>query len=128
MLRPAVPSKFPFIPVTDVAGEVVELGSDVKKFKTGDNVVAKLQDLGQGTDEIIDYKTREGEAVKSPRDKKYDVVVNCTPGQNLEYLVNQVKEGKLKIVIHSKYPFGKPEDAWAMSMSGHAVGKIIVEY
>lgn len=31
--------------VTDVAGEVVELGSDVKKFKAGDKVVAKLQDM-----------------------------------------------------------------------------------
>lgn len=30
--------------VTDIAGEVVELGSDVKKFKTGAKDVAKLQD------------------------------------------------------------------------------------
>lgn len=30
--------------VTDIAGEVVELGSEVTKFKTGDKVVAKLSD------------------------------------------------------------------------------------
>lgn len=42
MVRPFLPRKFPFIPVTDVAGEVVEFGSDVKNFKAGDKVVAKL--------------------------------------------------------------------------------------
>ncbi|KAH7863256.1 hypothetical protein Vadar_015339 [Vaccinium darrowii] len=38
-LRPFLPPKFPFIPVTDVAGEVVECGSGVKNFKAGDKVV-----------------------------------------------------------------------------------------
>ncbi|KAK1395475.1 chloroplast envelope quinone oxidoreductase-like [Heracleum sosnowskyi] len=274
MLRPAAPSKFPFIPVTDIAGEVVELGSDVKKFKAGDKVVAKLQDMsggglaeyavaketltvslvpevsaadaaplvtagltalqaltesaglkldksepevnvlvtaasggvghyavqlaklgnmhvtatcgsrnfdfvkGLGADEVIDYKTPEGAAVISPSGKKYDAVVNCTTGiswstfepqlgetgkvvdltpgagtfanfalkkltfskktvvpflvncrcENLEYLVNLVKEKKVKTVIDSKFSFSKAEDAWAKSMSGHAVGKIIVEH
>ncbi|KAE9460895.1 hypothetical protein C3L33_07255, partial [Rhododendron williamsianum] len=42
MLRPILPSKFPFIPVSDVAGEVVEVGFGVKKFKPGDKVVAYL--------------------------------------------------------------------------------------
>lgn len=31
-----------FLSVTDVAGEVVELGEDVKNFKVGDKVVAML--------------------------------------------------------------------------------------
>lgn len=31
--------------VTDIAGEIVDLGSDVKNFKTGDKVVAKLNDV-----------------------------------------------------------------------------------
>ncbi|PKA54465.1 Putative quinone-oxidoreductase like, chloroplastic [Apostasia shenzhenica] len=43
ILRPIMPSKFPFIPVTAVAGEVVELGSDVKNFKPGDKVVSMLE-------------------------------------------------------------------------------------
>nr|CAD1836550.1 unnamed protein product [Ananas comosus var. bracteatus] len=41
-LRPFLPSKFPFIPVTDIAGEIVELGSQVDTFKVGDKVVGML--------------------------------------------------------------------------------------
>ena len=41
LLRPFVP-KFPFIPVTDVAGEVVEVGPAVQELKVGDKVVSKL--------------------------------------------------------------------------------------
>uniref|UniRef100_A0A2P2IIL3 Quinone oxidoreductase n=1 Tax=Rhizophora mucronata TaxID=61149 RepID=A0A2P2IIL3_RHIMU len=36
------PPKFPHIPVTDVAGEVVDVGSEIKSFKVGDKVVAIL--------------------------------------------------------------------------------------
>lgn len=273
MLRPLLPSKFPFIPATDVAGEVVEVGPGVKNFKSGDKVVAvlnhftggglaeyavakesltvarppevsaaegaglpvagltalqaltqsagiKLDGSGQqtsilitaasggvghyavqlaklgnthvtatcgarnidfvkslGADDVIDYKTPEGAALKSPSSKKYDAVIHCasgipwstfepnlssngkvidiTPGvsammtfalkkitfskkqlvplllipkrENLDYLVNLVKEGKLKTVIDSKYPLSKAEDAWTKSIDGHATGKIIVE-
>ncbi|KAI0492646.1 hypothetical protein KFK09_026922 [Dendrobium nobile] len=41
-LRPLFPPRFPFIPVTDVAGEVIEVGSAVKSFKAGDKVVSML--------------------------------------------------------------------------------------
>ncbi|XP_062077690.1 chloroplast envelope quinone oxidoreductase homolog [Humulus lupulus] len=275
MLRPIFPRKFPHIPGTDVAGEIVEVGHGVTKFKAGDKVVAtlshanggglaefvvageswtvarpsqvsaaeaaslpisgltahqaltqiagidldgtgqaqrnvlvtaasggvghyavQLAKLGHthvtatcgarniefvkslGADEVLDYKTPEGSALKSPSGRKYDAVINCvtgipwstfepnlsrngividiTPGpaslwtfslkkltfsskrlvpiifvntksENLEYLVNLVKEGKLKTVIDSKYPLSKAEDAWAKSIDGHATGKIIVE-
>lgn len=130
-----------------------------------------------GADEVLDYKTPEGAALKSPSGKKYDAVVHCangipfstfepnlsengkvidiTPGpkamwtfavkkitmskkqliplllipkaENLEFMVNLVKEGKVKTVIDSKYPLSKAEDAWAKSIDGHATGKIIVE-
>ena len=130
-----------------------------------------------GADEVLDYKTPEGAALKSPSGRKYDAVVHCTTGipwstfepnlskngkvidltpgpaafwtfavkkltfsskqlvpllatpksENLEYLVNLVKEGKLKTVIDSKHPLSKAEDAWAKSIDGHATGKIIVE-
>ncbi|XP_060180214.1 chloroplast envelope quinone oxidoreductase homolog [Lycium barbarum] len=43
--RPFVPRKFPVIPCTDVAGEVVEVGSSAVKFKAGDKVVALLNPL-----------------------------------------------------------------------------------
>lgn len=32
---------------------------------------------GLGADEVIDYKTPQGAALKSPSDKKYDVVIHC---------------------------------------------------
>ncbi|WJX43503.1 hypothetical protein P8452_30591 [Trifolium repens] len=144
-----IPRKFPHIPCTDVAGEVVEVGSQVKDFKAGDKVIAKLihqfggglaefavasESLtaarpsevsaaeaaslpiagltargvgvfavqlaklgnhhvtatcgarnidfvkGLGADEVLDYKTPEGVALKSPSGRKYDVVINCTTG------------------------------------------------
>ncbi|XP_034692489.1 chloroplast envelope quinone oxidoreductase homolog [Vitis riparia] len=48
MLRPLFPRKFPHIPVTDVAGEVVEVGSVVKDFKAGDKVVSVLSHFSGG--------------------------------------------------------------------------------
>ncbi|KAF7825851.1 putative quinone-oxidoreductase-like protein, chloroplastic [Senna tora] len=130
-----------------------------------------------GADEVIDYKTPDGAALKSPSGKKYDAVIHCAMGipwstfepnlstngkvvditpspsalmtfalkkltfskkqlvplilipkvGSLEYLVDLVKNGKLKTVIDSKYPLNKAEDAWAKSIGGHATGKIIVE-
>jgi len=273
MLRPLMPSKFPHIPGTDVAGEVIEVGPGVKKFKAGDKVVStfshasggglaefavakesltvtrpaevsaaegaglpiagltahqaltqsagiKLDGSGQqanilitaasggvghyavqlaklgnthvtatcgarnidlvkslGADEVLDYKSPDGATLKSPSGKKYDFVIHCatgipwstfepnlsangkvidiTPspsamwtfalkkvtfskkqlvpllltakGENLDYLVKLVKEGKLKTVIDSKHTLSKAEDAWAKSYDGHATGKIIVE-
>ncbi|TYJ26194.1 hypothetical protein E1A91_A07G102700v1 [Gossypium mustelinum] len=273
VLRPFLPRKFPCIPASDVAGEVVKIGPGVTNFKAGDKVVAmhhhftggglaeyavakenltvarppevstaegaglpvagltahqalsqaagvKLDGSGQqvnllitaasggvghyavqlaklgnthvtatcgarnldfvkslGADEVLDYKTPDGAALKSPSGRKYDAVIHCaagipwstfepnlssngkvidiTPGpsafltfamkkltfskkkleplfvslkkENLNYLVNLVKEGKLKTVIDSKYPLSKAEEAWAKSIDGHATGKIIVE-
>ncbi|KAL7124561.1 hypothetical protein ABFS83_14G056500 [Erythranthe nasuta] len=273
MLRPLLPRKLPCIPTTDVAGEVVEIGSGVKNFKPGDKVVAMLSALtgggfseygvasenltvprppevsaaegaslpvaaltahmaltqpiglkldksgphknilvtaasggvghyavqlaklgnahvtatcgarnidfvkSLGADEVLDYNTPEGAALTSPSGKKYDGVVHCAPaipwsvfepnlgssgkvvditpgpsamwtfavkkltfskkrlvplllipkGENLQYVVDLVKEGKLKSVVDSKFPLSKAEDAWAKSIDGHATGKIIVE-
>ncbi|TYI73081.1 hypothetical protein E1A91_D07G105900v1 [Gossypium mustelinum] len=273
VLRPFLPRKFPCIPASDVAGEVVKVGPGVTNFKAGDKVVAtlhhftggglseyavakenltvarspevsaaegaglpvagltahqaltqaagvKLDGSGQqvnllitaasggvghyavqlaklgnthvtatcgarnldfvkslGADEVLDYKTPDGAALKSPSGRKYDAVIHCaagipwstfepnlssngkvidiTPGpsafltfamkkltfskkkleplfvslkkENLNYLVNLVKDGKLKTVIDSKYPLSKAEEAWAKSIDGHATGKIIVE-
>ncbi|KAH7576396.1 hypothetical protein ACOSQ2_003516 [Xanthoceras sorbifolium] len=272
-IRPLFPYKFPYTPGTDVAGEVVGLGSDVKNFKAGDKVVAilshatggglaefavakenltvarppevsaaegaglpvagltahqaltqsagvkldgsskqanilitaasggvghyavQLAKLGNthvtatcgarniefvkslGADEVLDYRTPDGAALKSPSGRKYDAVIHCatgipwstfepnlsangkvidiTPGpislltfaikkltfskkqmvpllltpkgENLDYLVKLVTEGKLKTVIDSKHPLSKVEDAWDKSIEGHATGKIIVE-
>ncbi|CAJ1794084.1 unnamed protein product [Sphenostylis stenocarpa] len=131
-----------------------------------------------GADEVIDYKTPDGAALKSPSGKKYDAVIHCavdipwttfepnltmngkvidiTPsfaslltfalkkltfstkqlvplivfpkGKDLQYLTDLVKEGKLKTVIDSKYPLVNTKDGWAKIISGHATGKIIIEF
>ncbi|KAA8543544.1 hypothetical protein F0562_021710 [Nyssa sinensis] len=130
-----------------------------------------------GADEVLDYKTPDGAALKSPSGQKYDAVIHCTTGipwstfapnlsttgkvidlspgpsamwtfvvnkltfskqqlvpllvvpkgEDLDSVVNLVKEGKLKTFIDSKHRLSKAEDAWAKSISGHATGKIIVE-
>ncbi|KAD3068476.1 hypothetical protein R6Q59_017508 [Mikania micrantha] len=173
MLRPLFPPKFPWIPATDVAGEVVDVGPGINNFKVGDKVVSMLNvfkggglsefavssenltvirppevsaaegaglpvagltalqaltyhggitldktgpttnilitaasggvgqyavqlaklgnvhvtatcggrniDLvkGLGADEVLDYKTPQGAILKSPSDKKYDLVIHC---------------------------------------------------
>ncbi|KAL9171619.1 hypothetical protein ABFS82_04G221400 [Erythranthe guttata] len=275
LLRPFLARNSPLIPCTDVAGEVVEVGSQVKNFKVGDKVVSILSLLkggglseyavakeiltvfrppevsaaegaslpvagltahmaltqfigldltgkdphhknilvtaasggvGQyavqlaklggahvtatcgarnlelvkslGADEVLDYKTPEGAALKSPSGRKYDAVVHCaagvawsvfegnlkedgvvvdlTPGPaamwtyavkritcsgkklkplmlipkddvGLKFLVELVKEGKLKTVIDSRHCLGDAEVAWSKGIAGHATGKIIVE-
>ncbi|KAI9176291.1 hypothetical protein LWI28_000851 [Acer negundo] len=232
--RPLLPYKFPFIPATDVAGEVLGVGSDVKNFKAGDKVVAmisqttlteaagiKLDGSGEQTNiritaasggvgdhyavqlaklgnthvtatcgarnielvkslgavEVVDYTTPVGATIKSPCGRKYDAVIHCATGipwstfepnlseygkvidiappltamfsyylnkvafpkkqlvpiqlkakgENLDYLVKLMKQGKLKTVIDSKHFLSKVEDTWAKSIDGHATGKIIVE-
>ncbi|KAK7263808.1 hypothetical protein RJT34_31405 [Clitoria ternatea] len=267
------PRKFPHIPCTDIAGEVVQIGPQVNDFKVGDKVLTKLPLLyggglaefavasesltaaipsevsaaeaaalpiacltardaltqiaglkldgtghlrnilvtaasggvghyavqlaklgnahvtatcgarnidfvkGLGADEVLDYRTPEGAALRSPSGRKYDAVINCTSGipwatfdtnlsekgvvvdltpdgsslmtsalkkltfskkklvpffvnvkrEGLEYLLQLVKEGKLKSVIDSRFSLSKAEDAWSKSIDGHATGKIIVE-
>lgn len=276
MLRPFLPGKFPFTPVGDLAGEVVELGSGVTNFKPGDKVIsisfpsggglaeyavapaaltvarppevsavegaclpaaagsalqllkatgvsfddktsgatgpknvlvtaasggvghyavqlAKLAGLhvtatcgarnldfvrNLGADEVLDYKTPDGAALRSPSGRKYDAVANCaagvawpalkavladeggtaadvTPGvraaltsllqkvtfakkrlaplmlspkrEEMEWLVDLARQGKLRTVVDSRYPLGRAQEAWAKSADGHATGKIVVE-
>lgn len=131
-----------------------------------------------GADEVLDYRTAEGAALRSPSGRKYDAVIHCTEGiswstfrpnlsengmvidltpgvgglmmnyvlqrltfskkkvvpfllipklEEFEHFVKLVKEGKVKTVIDSKFPFSKAGEAWATIMEGHATGKIIVE-
>ncbi|CAL5082231.1 unnamed protein product [Urochloa decumbens] len=277
MVRPFLPWKFPFIPVGDMSGEVVELGSGVTNLKPGDKVIsisfptggglaeyavapasltvarppevsaaegaslptaastalqqlkaagvrsfdggssnaaggpknvlvtaasggvghyavqlAKLAGLhvtatcgarnlgfvaGLGADEVLDYKTPEGAAMRSPSGARYDAVVHCatgtpwpafapmlaekaavvdvTPGvaaaarsflqkvtlakqrlvplvlipkkEEMEWLAEMTRQGKLKTVIDSRFPLSRAREAWAKSIEGHATGKIVVE-
>ncbi|KAL9296002.1 hypothetical protein ACSQ67_021898 [Phaseolus vulgaris] len=106
---------------------------------------------GLGADEVLDYRTPEGQRSRV----HLAVVVDLTPNasslwtaalkkvtfskkrlvpfvvtvqrEGLEHLLQLVKDGKLKSVIDSKFPLSKAEDAWAKSIDGHATGKIVVE-
>ncbi|KAH1130850.1 hypothetical protein J1N35_002228 [Gossypium stocksii] len=48
MLRPFLPRKFPYIPATDVAGEVIKVGPGVTNYKAGDKVVSMLHHFTGG--------------------------------------------------------------------------------
>ncbi|KAG6401297.1 hypothetical protein SASPL_138149 [Salvia splendens] len=130
-----------------------------------------------GADEVLDYKSPEGAALKSPSGKKYDAVIQCAPpipwsvfepnlsrtgkvldlspgasamwtfavkkitmskkklvpffasvkGENLAFLAELVKQGRLKVVIDCKHPLSDAGAAWAKCIEGHATGKIVVE-
>ncbi|XP_021736912.1 quinone-oxidoreductase homolog, chloroplastic-like [Chenopodium quinoa] len=63
--RPILPRKFPYIPGTDVAGEVVQAGSSVKKFKVGDKVLALFSHATGGA--LAEYAVaKENIAVARP--------------------------------------------------------------
>ncbi|KAF8780901.1 hypothetical protein HU200_000862 [Digitaria exilis] len=47
--------------------------------------------------------------------------------EEMEWLVEITRQGKLKTVIDSRYPLSRAQEAWAKSMEGHATGKIVVE-
>ncbi|OVA01638.1 Alcohol dehydrogenase superfamily [Macleaya cordata] len=47
--------------------------------------------------------------------------------KNLKFLVDLIKEGKMKTVVDSNYPLMEAEQAWAKMKGGHATGKIIIE-
>ncbi|KAI3829858.1 hypothetical protein L1987_03988 [Smallanthus sonchifolius] len=61
--RPVLPRKFPYVPVTDTAGEVVEVGPRVEKFKVGDKVITFLGGAGGGLAEYVVAK----ESAMAPR-------------------------------------------------------------
>lgn len=47
--------------------------------------------------------------------------------EDIKFVVELAKEGRLKTFVDSRYALEKAEEAWAKSMSGHAMGKVIVE-
>ena len=60
--------------------------------------------------------------------KKQLVPILLIPkGENLQFLVDLVRQGKLKTVVDSKTPLSKAGEAWMKSIDGHATGKIVVE-
>ncbi|XP_048575046.1 quinone-oxidoreductase QR1, chloroplastic-like [Triticum urartu] len=272
--RPFLPGKFPFTPVCELAGEVVELGVGVSGFSQGDKVIAvnfpgggglaeyaavpasqaalrppevsavegaclpmaaftalaalrragvgldagdgppknvlvtaasggvgtfavQLASLAGhyhvtatcgarnldlvrslGADEALDYGTPEGAALRGQSGRKHDAVVHCGEGfpwsafepaladaggvvvdltprlasvavavlhwalfsrkklvpliasakeEDMEALLGMVSQGKLRVVIDSRYPLSRAHEGWAKSMSGHATGKVVVD-
>ncbi|CAL5032725.1 unnamed protein product [Urochloa decumbens] len=189
--RPFLP-KFPFIPGTDVAGEIVEVGSAVREFKPGDNVVSKLNFRKAGglaeyvaasegntvactagvsaadaaglpmagltlqgprlqnhrrrnTDELwsvlktalssrgrlVDIAPNFGNRVASVTTlfarRKLSLMTLSFGKEDLRFLVELMKEGKLRTVVDSRHTFEKAAEAWEKCMSCHATGKIIVD-
>ncbi|KAB2634348.1 quinone-oxidoreductase-like protein [Pyrus ussuriensis x Pyrus communis] len=156
--------------------QLAKLGNTHVTATCGARTVDIVKSLG--ADEVLDYKTPDGSALKSPSGRKYDFVIHCASTgiprstfepnlsangkvidltfgastlitttlqrrtfskkqlvpmiinpkrENLDYLVELMKEGKLKMVIDSKHYLSNAEDAWARRTDGYANGKIIVE-
>ncbi|OEL24942.1 putative quinone-oxidoreductase-like protein, chloroplastic [Dichanthelium oligosanthes] len=59
--------------------------------------------------------------------KKLYMVMLSLGKEELKFLLELVKEGKLKTVVDSRHPFEAAAEAWEQSMSGHAIGKVIME-
>ncbi|KAC9294231.1 hypothetical protein E3N88_46035 [Mikania micrantha] len=152
--RPVFPKKFPYVPVSDVAGEVVEVGAGVEKLKAGDKVVTYLGGSGGG---LAEYAvTKESITVQRPpevsaADAACLVIAGCTAlhaltvtgGLKLEKtepLTNVLVTAgqKYDLVIHctTGIPWstfkpnltqcGKVIDI-TPSGEGHATGKVVVE-
>ncbi|XP_022858925.1 quinone-oxidoreductase homolog, chloroplastic-like isoform X1 [Olea europaea var. sylvestris] len=60
------------------AVQLAKLGNTHVTATCGARNVDFVKNLG--ADEVIDYKTPEGEALKSPSGQKYDAVIHCTTG------------------------------------------------
>ncbi|KAK9992945.1 hypothetical protein SO802_022648 [Lithocarpus litseifolius] len=74
MLRPFLPPKFPHIPASNVAGEVVEVGPGVTNFKAGDKVVAVVNPMNGGG--LAEFAvTKENITVARPSKLSADKVV-----------------------------------------------------
>lgn len=161
--------------------QLVKLGGAHVTVTCGARNLELLRSLG--ADEVLDYRTPEGERYECPiAGHKYDVVLQCahfvplasfapvlkpvakvidlTPtftslresfynklalftmlaksrhtfenffmassGADLEVLAGLVRDGKLKVVIDSKFPLAKAGEAWDRSIGRHATGKILV--
>lgn len=59
--------------------------------------------------------------------KLVPLILNQKDDLGLRFLVEMVKQGKLRTIVDSRYPLTRAEEAWAKSVDGHATGKIIVE-
>lgn len=59
--------------------------------------------------------------------KKLSIVIPSLGKEELKYLLELMKEGKLRTVIDSWYTFEEAAGAWEKSMSEHVTGKVIVE-
>ncbi|MBA0640571.1 hypothetical protein Goklo_023495, partial [Gossypium klotzschianum] len=103
-----------------------------------------------GADEVLDYKTPDGVALRSPSGRKYDVIIHCahnipwstfeanltskgkvvntTPGicTVMSAAAKTIKCSKKQLIPLFTSP-NKAEVAWAKSIDGHATGKILVE-
>lgn len=134
---------------------VRSLGADeVLDYKTPEGAVLKSPS-GKKYDAVIHCATGIPWSVFEPNLSANGKVIDLTPGpsamltfamkkltlskkqlvmlfvtakaENLQCLLELVRDGKLKTVIDSKFPLSKAEDAWAKCIECHATGKIIVE-
>ncbi|RZC62132.1 hypothetical protein C5167_023905 [Papaver somniferum] len=99
-------------------------GIPFSTFEPNLNRNGKVIDLTPGPRTMLNFVFQ-----KFTFSKKQIVPLLVMPkSEKLEYMIELVKEGKLKTIIDSTHPLKKAEDAWEKSIDGHATGKIIVEH
>lgn len=92
-------------------------------FKPNLSENGKVIDITPGTNALLTYALQK---LTFSKKTLVPLVLNAK-GENLEFLVKLVKEGKVRTVVDSRFPLSKAEDGWAKIMEGHATGKIIIE-
>ncbi|KAK6163724.1 hypothetical protein DH2020_000588 [Rehmannia glutinosa] len=135
---------------------VKSLGADeVLDYKTSDGASLKSPS-GRKYDAVVHCATSIAWPVFEANLSENGIVVDLTPGagamwtyavkkitcskkklvplilipngdHSLKYLVELVKDGKIKTVIDSKHCLSRGEEGWSKSIDRHATGKIIVE-
>ena len=61
------------------------------------------------------------------RSKKCKAIMLKSNAEDLATLDRLYEEGKLKVVIDSRYPLEKLGEAWTRSMSGRVTGKLVID-
>lgn len=118
------PGKFPFIPGNEGAGEVIEVGENVKDFKPGDRV-AFVVILGAYAQECL---VPASMAVHLPQDIRYETAAAVMlKGLTAQYLLRQtfnVKPGQAILMHAAAGGVGLIMTQWAKHLGATVIGTV----
>ncbi|RDX90833.1 Chloroplast envelope quinone oxidoreductase-like protein, partial [Mucuna pruriens] len=110
MLWPLFPRKFRYIPGSFLSFSISSaVGFPWSTFEPNLTMNGKVVDISPSSSSMLTFALKK---LTFSRKQLVPLVV-FPKGKDLQYLIDLVKEGKLKTVIDSKYPLTKAKDAWA---------------